>query len=300
MEKCNSFLRKKHKRKITTFDVVIIIVMVLLSFIMIYPFWYMFAISISHTKYVSSVILLPKKASFDVYRYIFSMPKVYMGYLNSLLYSFLGLAISMILTILGAYGLAQKWLPGNRFLSIFVLITMYFSGGLIPTYLLINKLNMINTIWAMVIPGAISTYNLIITRTYFINSIPKEIVESAKIDGANDFQVLFKIYLPLSAPILATVSLFYFVASWNSWFNAYMFLDNESMYPVQLVLREALQGGGLETGLDPGQIALISERTSPKSLNYALTVAVVAPIIVMFPFFQKFFVKGVIAGSIKG
>ena len=287
-------------RRLTTFDVLNGIFMILLSFIMLYHFWYMFSVSVTHADYITDVVLWPRDVGFGAYSFVFRLPKVYLGYLNSLYYTVLGLAISMTLTVLGAYALSKKWLPGVRVLLFLVLFTMYFGGGMIPVYLLVNELGFINKVWAIVLPGAVNTYNLIVMRTYFLNSIPQEVEESCRIDGAGEFRTLFSIYLPLSAPILATIALFYFVASWNSWFSAFLYLDNEKMYPIQLVLRESMAGNGLNASLTEAQRAMLNDRTSPKSLDYALTIAVVAPIFVIFPFCQKFFVKGVMVGSIKG
>lgn len=280
------------------FDTCNILLIVIICAVMIYPFIYMVSVSFSDYEFVSDVRLLPKGFNTDAYQYIFQLSDVQRGYFNSFLYTIVGVAISMFLTTLLAYPLSKKWLPGRSFFAVLVLITMYFGGGLIPTYLLVTGLGMRNTIWAIVLPGALNTYNMIVMRSYFTSSIPAEIEESCEIDGANQFQTLAKIYLPLSKPILATITLFYLVVAWNAWFPASIYLDDKTMYPIQLILRNAMTTNIFlsNPGAALGQLGQVNYM----SLNYALTIAVILPVLIIYPFCQKYFVKGVMVGSLKG
>lgn len=276
-------------------QIIIEIFILITSCLLLYPFLYMVSVSLSSYTKVVDVVLFPKGINIRAYIRIFQMKSVLRGYLNSFIYTASGLVVSLILTVLCAYPLSKSWLIGRKVLSIFVLITMYFGGGLIPTYLVVtNVLHMKNTVWAIIIPGALNTYYMILMRTYFVSSIPKELDEAGKIDGANEFQTLFKIYLPLSKPIIATVSLYYLVIMWNSWFSASIYLDEQKMYPIQLLLRNSLSTNNIWLGDNS------SGDINYKSMDYALTVAVVLPIIFIYPFCQKYFIKGVMVGSLKG
>jgi putative aldouronate transport system permease protein len=296
---------KKKSKLPYLFDVVVVSVLAIISIIMIYPFLYIVAVSLSNYKLVPYVTFYPMGINFDAFRYIFSLHNVQVGYFNSVKYTFVGVSINMIMTILCAYPLSKKRLIGRGVVNIFILITMYFGGGLIPSYLLItNVLHIQNSIWAIVLPGALGTWNMIVLRTYFMSSIPSDIEESCYIDGANEWQVLFKIYLPLAKPILATIGLFYFVGAWNSWFPASIYLDNAKDYPIQLVLRNVIATTG-SSFLGQSQTELMKNistnaRIDGNSLNNALTLAVVLPIILIYPFCQRYFIKGVMVGSIKG
>jgi len=295
------------KFKVTTdtlFNIIIVAIISIISVSLLYPFIYVISVSLSNYKLAAEVTFYPKGLTFDAYGYIFSLKNVQSGYLNTLKYTFTGVFINMIMTILCAYPLSKKWLPGRTAVNIFILVTMYFSGGLIPLYLLVDALGMRNTMWSLVVPAAISTWNMIIVRTYFLNNIPSEIEESCYIDGANELRLLVNIYLPLSKPILATISLFYFIGHWNSWFMPSIFLDDSSKYPIQLVLRNVMVTSG-SSFLGQSQAAELgkfmkNQEIDVNSLNNALTIAVVLPIIFIYPFCQKYFIKGVMIGSLKG
>ena len=287
----------------TIFNSIIMIAIFLICVVMIYPFVYVLSVSLSNYKFVHEVTFYPKGFTLDAYGYILSLRNVQSGYINTIKYTFAGVAVNMIMTVLCAYPLSKKWLPGRAAVNIFILITMYFGGGLIPLYLLVDALKMRNTIWALIIPGAINTWNMIILRTYFMNGISFEIEESCYIDGINEFQMLFKIFMPLSKPILATIGLYYFVAHWNSWFGPSIFLDDETKYPIQLVLRNVMATAG-SSYLAQSQAAELgkfmkNQAIDTNTLNNALTIAVVLPIIFIYPFCQKYFIKGVMIGSLK-
>lgn len=286
------------------FDIVNALLIVLVCLVMLYPFVYILSISVTPHEQVPYVTLLPRGFSLDVYRYIFSMSSVQSGYLNSLFYTLAGTALSMFLTICTAYPLSKSWMPGRRALVVFILITMYFGGGLIPLFVMINEYGLYNTRWAVLITSALSTYNVMVMNSFF-KGLPRELEEACEVDGASELTTLVRVILPLSKPILATIGLFYAVGQWNAWFNSYIFLNDKELYPIQLVLRNLMATVG--TGLDKGDMSAAAqvvggkaENINSTSLNYALTVAVVAPILFVYPFVQKYFVKGVMVGSLKG
>lgn len=290
--------KKRSKRRSkgdVVFDVINVTLITIICLILLYPFLYMLSVSVSDYTRVSEVIIFPKGFSLSAYAAIFRMDSILIGYANSFLYTITGVLVNMAMTILCAYPLSKSWMLGKKFLSVLVLITMYFGGGLIPSYLLItNVLHLNETIFAIIIPGAINTYYMIIMRTYFLTSIPREIDEACEIDGANQWQTMMRIYMPLSVPILATLSLYYIVIMWNSWFSASLYLSDPNKHPIQLILRNSMATNNIWVGdSNVGDV-------NYKSLNYALTVAVILPIIITYPFCQKFFVKGVMVGSLKG
>lgn len=242
------------------------------------------------------VTLLPKGFTLDMYKKVFQNDEIWQGYWNTIIYTVVGTTISVVLTACGAYPLSRKDFYGkNVFMGLFA-FTMFFTGGMIPTYLLVKQLKMLNTIWAMVLPSAVSTYNLIIMRTFFQTTIPGELVESASLDGCNDLGVFFRIVIPLSAPIFAVIILFYGVAQWNSWFPALLYISDRSMYPLQMVLREVLiQSDISNMAGGAGDVEIIGD-----GLKYATMVVATLPIMCLYPFLQKYFVKGVMIGAVKG
>ena len=264
---------------------------------MLYPFLYMISVSLTSRLYTSQVVLWPIAPTVKAYQLIFSWELTLSGYKNSLIYVFLGVAFSLFFTFCAAYPISKGWLPGRKYMLIFMLITMYFSGGLIPTYLIITRvLKMYDNLWVMVLPGALNTYYAIIMLTFF-KGIPEELSEAAKIDGAGELRILRSLYIPLSFPIIATMVLFYGVGIWNSWFGPFLYLKTPSKFPIQLVLRNLMTA----FSVDSSQVnSGISDQIDPVSFNYALTVAVIIPILLIYPFIQRFFDKGVMVGSLKG
>lgn len=240
--------------------------------------------------------LLPKGFTLKMYETVFKDSDIWQGYWNTIVYTVVGTLISVALTARGAYPLSRKDCFGrNVFMGLFV-FTMFFTGGMIPTYLLVKNLGMLNSMWALVLPSAVSTYNLIIMRTFFQSSIPGELVESASLDGCNDLGVFFRIVIPLSAPIFAVMVLFYGVAQWNSWFPSLLYISNRSMYPLQMVLREVLiQSDISNMAGSTGDVEIIGD-----GLKYATMVVATLPIMCLYPFLQKYFVKGVMIGAVKG
>ena len=240
--------------------------------------------------------LLPKGFTTSMYETVFKDKEIWQGYWNTIVYTVVGTLISVTLTAFGAYPLSRKDFYGrNVYMGLFV-FTMFFTGGMIPTYLLVKQLKMLNTMWALVLPSAVSTYNLIIMRTFFQTSIPGELAESASLDGCSDLGVFFRIVIPLSAPIFAVMVLFYGVAKWNSWFPALLYISDRSLYPLQMVLREVLiQSDVSNMAGATGDVEIIGD-----GLKYATMVVATLPIMCLYPFLQKYFVKGVMIGAVKG
>lgn len=281
------------------FDFFNILFMIGLIFVTLYPFLYVFFSSISDPGLLAQnrgLLIKPLGLTFRAYQLVFENPMILIGYGNTLFYVFVGTTINIILTSLGAYALSRKNVMLSKPIMLMIVFTMFFSGGLVPTYLLIGKLGMIDTRWALIIPNAISAWNLIIMRTAF-KSIPDSLEESARMDGANDFTILFRIILPLSLPVLAVMILFYGVGHWNAYFSAMIYLRDRSLFPLQLILREILITNSTEdfiTGVTGGDRYPIGE-----TVKYATIIVATLPILFLYPFLQKYFVKGVLIGSLK-
>ena len=280
------------------FDFCNILFMLCLAFITLYPMYNIFIVSISSAEYIyaGAVSFIPKGINFDAYRMVFKNDSIWRSFGNSILYTTVGTAINVVCSAMCAYPLSRKDFYGRGFFTLFVAVTMFISGGMIPSYLVVNQLKLINTMWAIVLPGAISTYNMIIMRTFFQN-LPVSLQESAYLDGANDITILFKVVLPLSMPIIATMTLFYAVGHWNSYFNAMIYLNSKSKFPLQVLLREIVVAGNIadESSDLTSNINIIAI-----NFKYAVIVITVVPILVVYPFLQKHFTKGVMIGAIKG
>lgn len=282
------------------FNVIICALAAIIIGIVLYPLLFVVSASFSDPASVlgGEVWLLPKSVTAEAYTEIFHNKEVWLGYRNTIVYTVVGTVINIIMTILAAYPLSRPDLPGRKVLMLFITLTMFFSGGLIPTYLLVKDLGMVDTMWSLIVPGAISTYNLIVMRTYFQSSIPWEIQEAAHIDGCSNWRLLLNIILPLSKPILAVMILFYAVAHWNSFFNALIYMRDESHYPLQLVLREILMFS--QSAAADGTVGLEDKILLAESIKYAIIIVSSLPVRIMYPFVQRHFVKGVMIGSIKG
>lgn len=275
----------------------------LLTFMMIitiYPVVYVVLASLSDSnQLISHTGLLFKTLGFNTNAYsaVLANPNIASGYGVTLFVVIIGTALNVLFTAIGAFVLSRKDFPLNKPVTIMILFTMYFSGGMIPRYLFINDtLNMGNSMWSLLLPGLIATYNLIVMRTNF-QSIPDSLEESAKIDGANDITILFKIILPLSKAIIAVMVLMYGVGRWNSWFDAMLFIRERSLYPLQIILREILISNSTDSMISggAGDVEAIGE-----SIKYATIVVSTAPILCVYPFIQKYFTKGVMIGAVKG
>ncbi|MEC0203425.1 carbohydrate ABC transporter permease [Paenibacillus lautus] len=282
------------------FDVIIYAIAAMIIVIVLYPLIFIVSASFSDPTRVlnGEVWLLPKSVTLDAYTNILQNEKIWTGYRNTIIFTIVGTVMNIIMTILAAYPLSRPDLPGRNAIMVFITLTMFFSGGLIPTYLLVKDLGMVDTMWALLVPGAIATYNLIVMRTYFQSSIPWELQEAAHIDGCSNWRLLFSIILPLSKPILAVMVLFYAVGHWNSFFNALIYIRNEDLHPLQLVLREILlisQSASVD-----GSVGLEDKILLAESIKYAVIIVSSLPVLLMYPFVQRHFVKGVMIGSIKG
>ena len=275
--------------------------MVLMTLIMLYPFLHVISLSLSDPKLITRGLVswYPQGINAEGYKLILGSSQLWVGYKNTIIYAGLGTFFTLFFTSLMAYPLAIRDFVGRKFITIYLTITMFFGGGMIPTYLLIRNLKMINTIWVMVIPGCISAWNVIIFRSFF-QGISGELRESAYLDGANDITILFRIILPLSKALLATFGLFSIVGHWNSWFSALIYLNEESMYPVQMVLRRILFISNASETSDLAAMRIAQKQVHSKNIQMAAIVVTITPILCIYPFIQKHFTKGVLMGSLKG
>lgn len=284
------------------FEIVNTALLALILLVILYPLWFVVIASVSDPAKVvaGDVLLWPAGVSFEAYRMVFRDSMIMTGYRNTLYYTLLGTAINLVMTVLAAYPLSRKDWVGRGFFMAVVMFTMFFSGGTIPTYLLMNDLGLINTTWALVLPGAVSVYNAIVMRTFFINSIPLELQEAAQVDGCSNTRLLLRIVLPLSKPILAVMVLFYGVAHWNAFFGALIYITESDRYPLQLVLRSILiQNTASQDML--GEVDTLGNRVMlAETIKYALIIVSTLPMMVLYPFLQRFFEKGVMVGSVKG
>lgn len=294
--------RKKLSRSAPAraFDCVNYALLFIISFLMLYPFVYTFSMSISSPIYAvqNAIILLPKGFSTESYKLVFADEEVWQSYYNTLWYTGVGTLVNVVLTTISAYPLSKKRFFLRNKLMVFVAITMFFSGGLIPSFILISQLGLYNTRWAVILPSAISAWNLILARTFF-ESIPDSLEEAAILDGASQFKILLRVYIPLSMPIIAVLILFYAVGHWNSYFSALLYLPNKDLQPIQLYLRKVLTMANNE--IIGNQMAIGYERSlATMQLKYTVVIVTILPIICVYPFLQRYFVKGIMIGAIKG
>lgn len=282
------------------FDSLNVLLMVLLIIITLYPLWHVLNASLSDSNRLmahSGLLLLPDGSNLDSYKLVLSNPSILSGYRNTLVIVVLGTALNLLFTILGAYTLSRKSFMLRNPIMLAIVFTMFFNGGIIPTYLLINNtLHLGNNLLALIVPGLVSSYNLIIMRTAF-QGISESLLESARIDGAGEMRILWRIVVPLSMPVIAVMILFYGVGHWNSWFSAILYIRDRDLYPLQLVLREILiqnSTDSMTTSAAMGDKEAIGE-----SVKYATVMVATLPILFIYPFLQKYFVKGVMIGAIK-
>lgn len=273
----------------------------LLTLSVLYPLIYILASSFSSPSAVlaGKVFIWPVEFTLMGYERVFSNPNVWLGYRNTIFYTIVGTSINIFFTLTCAYPLARKGLPYRSFITRIFVFTMLFSGGMIPTYLLVRSLKMINTAWALLIPGAMAAYQMIVTRTFISSTIPDEMLEAAQIDGCNDFAYFFRFILPLSKPVISVIAMQYAVQHWNSYMNAFIYLNEKRLYPLQVFLREVLvlSKVSIDTILDEDMQTVIG---LSEVIKYSLIVASTVPILMVYPFIQKYFVKGIMIGSVKG
>lgn len=284
------------------FEIIVYAFLVFCLIIVAYPLIYVVSASFSSPQSVVSgeVWLFPVKPTLLAYGAVFKNSNIVTGYANSFIYALFGTLVNLLFTMLAAYPLSRRGFYGkNIFMGLFV-FTMLFSGGLIPTYLVVYRLGIINTWWAMILPSAMSVWNVILVRTYLQNTIPEELYESAGLDGCSKYRMLWNIVVPLSGPIMAVIALYCAVGSWNSYFDSLIYLSRQELFPLQIVLRNIL----IVNQIDASMVADVKEITRKQGminiLKYSVIVVASAPLITIYPFIQKYFVKGVMIGSLKG
>ena len=292
-------IRDAFSDRVFMFIVYFFLVLVLL--VVLYPVIYIVSASFSDPNAVTAgkVWLYPVNFSLRGYQVTFQNPQIVTGYLNSLFYTVVGTFISVVLTVFVAYPLSRRDLYGSNFLMFLITFTLIFSGGLIPTYLVVKQLGMIDTRWALLIPQAVAAFQVIIARTFFRATIPEELVEAAELDGCNDLQFLWAVVLPLSKPIIAVLALMYAVSQWNGYFDALIYLKSSDLQPLQIVLRNILILNTTASG-SMDAAALAQRRQLADLLKYCLVVVGSVPVLLIYPFVQRYFVKGILIGSIKG
>jgi putative aldouronate transport system permease protein len=294
-------IRGRNKSDIV-FDSIVYVLASIVLVGVLYPLLFVLSASFSNPESVMNgeMWLVPKGFTLEAYQKVLENHDIWKGFINSVKYALIGTTINIVLTLLAAYPLSRTDLPGrNLFMFLFV-FTMFFSGGLIPTYLVVKNLGMVNTLWAMVIPNAIATYNMIIMRTYFQSTIPIEVQESAWMDGCSNFRLLINIIIPLSAPIIAVLILFYGVGHWNAFFNGLIYLRNSDLHPLQLIIRDILILNASDMMGGDASFGLRERIMLGEGVKYAVIIVASLPVLIIYPFVQRFFVKGVMIGSVKG
>jgi multiple sugar transport system permease protein/putative aldouronate transport system permease protein len=284
------------------FYAIVYTVTALAALLVIYPLIYILSASFSSGEAVTMgrVVLWPVDFSIDGYIKVFRYPDVFVGYRNTIFYTVAGTAINVFMTLICAYPLARKGLPHKGLIMFLFTFTMMFSGGLIPTYLLVNSLGMVNTPFAMLVPGALAVYQMIITRTFIQSTIPDELLESVKIDGCSDFRFFTQFIIPLSQAVIAVIALQYAVGHWNTYFSAMIYLSSKNLYPLQIFLRQILVMSQFDTQDLFDQETASAIQGMKDLMKYALIVVSTAPILCIYPFLQKYFVRGIMIGSLKG
>lgn len=297
-DRMNTNLYSDFDKRILILNKIIIAFLVLIT---VLPIGYILIASFMDPQVLANqgISLNPQDWTVDGYKRVLGDNAILRGFINSLIYSTAFAVLTVIISVLTAYPLSKKDLVGRRWINYFLIFTMFFGGGLVPTYLLIKNLGMLNTIWSIIIPGAVNVWNIILARTYF-QGLPDELVEAAVIDGANDFQIFLKIMLPLAKPIMFVLFLYAFVGQWNSYFDAMIYIKDPNLAPLQLVLRNILIQSEVSQNMIGAQAAMNEMKKIAEMIKYATIIISSLPLIVMYPFFQKYFDKGIMAGSLKG
>ena len=275
---------------------------ILLSIIILYPLWFVIIASFSNPDLVGSgkVLFFPKGITLEGYKYIFRDGRIWQGYKNTFIYTLFGTLLALLITVPAGYALSRNDMVGRGFLMKILIITKYFSGGLIPTYLVVKGLHLVNTPFVLIIMGSFSVFNLILCRTYFMNTLPIELQEAAEIDGCNILQYFLGVAIPLSKPIIAIMALYYAVGHWNAFFNGLIYVTDAKFYPLQLILRDILISGQSvdPSTLDPESLELMREIA--RTIKYGVIIVSSLPVLCLYPFVQKYFIKGIMIGSVKG
>jgi len=284
------------------FNVINYTILAIFLLVVLYPLIYVVSASFSDGAAViaGKVVLWPVDFSLTAYAKIFAYERIWSGYGNSLFYAVVGTVVNVGMTLIAAYPLARRDLYGRGLILGLFVFTMFFNGGLIPSYLLVKDLDMLNTRAALIVPQALSVWNLLIAITFFRSSIPPELLEAAQLDGCNDFQYFVRILLPLSTPLIAVLSLFYAIGHWNQFFAALIYLSKENLYPLQIILRDILIQSQLDMNMVDDMKTMAEKQAMRELMKYALIVVASVPVLILYPFVQKYFVRGIMLGSIKG
>lgn len=292
--------KRKKNRKEMLFDFLIYGFAVLLILLIVYPLWFVIIASFSNPADVANghIWLWPREWKLDGYIELFKQSLIWKSYLNTILYTIVGTLVALLVNIPAGYALSRKDLFGKKWLSLIYVIPMFVSGGLIPTYLTVRGVGLLDTFLVMVLPFSVSSYNIIVARTFFNNSIPEGLWEAAQIDGCSNIRYFIKIVIPLSKAILAVIGLWTAVGIWNSWFNALIYLTDENLQPLQLILRRLLITNQTLMGQTTGTLAA-ELRATADMMKYAAIVISTAPIMMLYPFLQKYFNQGVMIGALK-
>ncbi len=286
-----------------TSDIILVVICAVILFIVAYPLYYVLVASVSnpYDVYAGKTFLLPSQFTLDGYKSVFADPSILTGLINSFKYTIIGTIFSVVVLYLAAYPLSVKDLPGRKFISIFFIITMYFGGGMVPTYLVVKQTGLINNIWALFLPGGVAVGNMIIVRNFFENSIPKEMIEAAEIDGASKWTTFIRIVVPLSRSIMAVMVVFSMVAYWNDWFTSMIYLPSPEKAPLPLVLRNILiksSASASQASTISGGFAELNKMT--EMIKFSSIIIAALPMLIIYPFVQKYFEKGFMAGAVKG
>ncbi|WP_105614053.1 carbohydrate ABC transporter permease [Vallitalea okinawensis] len=293
---------KRKSREDIVIDTFVYALLAIVTVVVAYPLIYVISASFSNPAEVinGNVILFPKDITIEGYIRVFKDDGILTGYRNTILYTVIGTFANIIITIITAYPLSRKDFVGRNVLMLIFTFTMFFSGGLIPTYLVIKTLGLIDNFWVMILPGLISVYNVIIARTFFQSSIPIELQEAAMIDGCSNFKILNLIVIPLAKPIIAVLVLYYGVAHWNAFFTALIYLSDKEKFPLQLILREILLQNQMTDMLDLSSSSVAEQQMWGEGIKYAIIIISSLPVIIIYPLIQRYFVKGVMIGALKG
>lgn len=293
---------KKMSKSDIVFLFIVYATVILISVVILYPLWFVIIASISDPNLVATgeVLLLPKGVTFEGFKYIFRDPRIWSGYYNTIRYTVVGTMLALFITIPAGYALSRTDMMGRGIIMKLLIVTKYFSGGLIPTYLVVKGLGLVNTPYVLMILGSFSVFNLILCRTYFLNTMPIELQEAAEIDECGIFQYFLKVVIPLSKSIIAIMVLYYAVGHWNSFFNGLIYVTDSDLYPLQLILRDILITGQSvdPSTVDPDSLELMKQIA--RTIQYGVIIVSSLPVLVLYPFVQKHFVKGVMIGSVKG
>ena len=292
----------QHSKSDVLFDTIVMIIMLTFLLICIYPLYFILIASVSDPVLVNAgkVLLIPRGFILDGYRRIIQYDKIWQGYRNTIFYTVLGTTINVVITIMAGYALSRKDLKGRRAALLIFSFTMFFNGGMIPTYMVVDGLGLTNTIWAMVLPNAMQVWNLMIARSFFESTIPDELLDAAFIDGCGNLRFFGQMVLPLSKAIVSVMVLFYAISHWNAFFNALIYLESPDLYPLQIILRDLLIAAQTDNAMMDDIASLLEKQRLSELLKYGVIVVASLPILVLYPFVQRYFVAGIMVGSIKG